>query len=316
ANRLTQVSINGVLKGTYTYNYQTQRTRKVRANATGTGTSTFIYHYDTDGHLIAETKPNGKLIRAYLWADNEPIAQLQTKGTNPEELSYLHSDHLNTPRLATNSTQTVVWRFESEAFGTGKPDTDPDADDTKTNVRLRFPGQVADGESGLYYNWNNFYDPRTGRWITADRMSVAAHVKQWRKGFGTLDQVPLEINSYAYVLNNPLKYVDPTGFLGNFPGHGTYRPGHGPISFVEAIGPGPFGPVCGSGPGATWIPDGPWTKACELHDKCYETCGVSKLMCDLKFIADGGNIVYFIAVVTFGRQPFKDAQNESCCKKD
>src|SRR5581483_9460258 len=113
ANRLTQVTINSIIRGTYTYNYQNQRTRKVRTNATGTGTTTFIYHYDTNGNLLAETKPNGKLIRAYLWADNEPVSQIQTQGTT-EQLVYLHVDHLSTPRLATNASQAVVWRFESE----------------------------------------------------------------------------------------------------------------------------------------------------------------------------------------------------------
>src|SRR5581483_11821922 len=48
ANRLTQITINSIIRGTYTYNYLNQRTRKIRTNATGTGTTTFIYHYDTN----------------------------------------------------------------------------------------------------------------------------------------------------------------------------------------------------------------------------------------------------------------------------
>jgi RHS repeat-associated protein len=200
ANHLTQVTINGVLKGTYTYNYLNQRTRKIRTttNATTgvTTTTTFIYHYDINGNLIAETRPNGKLIRAYLYSDNEPIAQIQTKGTSPEELSYLHVDHLGTPRLATNSAQTVVWRFASEAFGTGKPDTDPDADGVNVQVRLRMAGQYADGESGLYYNWNRYYDPRTGRYITSDPIGLDGG-----------------LNTFTYVRNNPLRYTDPSGLF-------------------------------------------------------------------------------------------------------
>jgi len=62
----------------------------------------------------------------------------------------------------------VVWRNESEAFGTGKPDTDPDGDETTVSVRLRFPGQYKDGESGLHYNWHRYYDPKIGRYITSD----------------------------------------------------------------------------------------------------------------------------------------------------
>ena len=64
----------------------------------------------------------------------------------------------------------------------------------------------ADSETGLYYNWNNYYDPRIGRWITANKMSVAEHVQRWKAGTGLL-----ELNPYVPVLNNPLRWTDPTG---------------------------------------------------------------------------------------------------------
>lgn len=72
----------------------------------------------------------------------------------------------------------------------------------------------ADGESGLYYVWNRYLDPRTGRWIGADRRSVAEHVQRWRANLGVSGQPPLEINAYAYVGNNPLKWIDPEGLAG------------------------------------------------------------------------------------------------------
>lgn len=39
-------------------------------------------------------------------------------------------------------------------------------------------------------------------------------------------------------------------------------------------------------------------------------------MCDLKFIADGGNVIYFIAIRVGGKEPFESAQNASCCKRE
>jgi len=196
AGRLATVTRDGVLRGTYTYNYLNQRSRKVKVTSTG-ATQRFVYHYDMQGNLIAETRPNGTLVRLYVWADGEPVAQIQNRPAfATEELAYLHTDHLQTPRLATDTTQTVVWRFESEAFGTGKPDTDPDGDDAATNVRLRFPGQYHDGESGLYYNWHRYYDPRIGRYITSDPIGL---------GNG--------INTFSYGPNNPLFWIDPSGLV-------------------------------------------------------------------------------------------------------
>ncbi len=194
AGRLATVSRDGVLRGTYTYNHLNLRTRKVSVTGTG-ATRRLVYHYDLQGRLIAETRPNGTLVRRYVWADNEPVGQVQHRpALATEELAYLHTDHLQTPRLATDAALAVVWRFESEAFGTGKPETDPDGDDTKTQVRLRFPGQYHDGESGLYYNWHRYYDPRIGRYVTSDPIGLAAGV-----------------NTYAYAYSSPLYFTDPLG---------------------------------------------------------------------------------------------------------
>ncbi len=118
------------------------------------------------------------------------------RNTGEDIVSYLHTDHLATPKIATNPTGTVVWRWESRAFGNYKIEKDPDGDGTNVNVRLRFPGQFKDGESGLYYNWNRYYDPAIGRYVTSDPIG--------------LDGGP---NSYLYVGANPLSSIDPTGLL-------------------------------------------------------------------------------------------------------
>ena len=50
----------------------------------------------------------------------------------------------------------------------------------------------------MYYLQSRYYDPETGRFINADTLIVASDYLQ-----GT--------NMYAYCLNNPVMYVDPTG---------------------------------------------------------------------------------------------------------
>ncbi|MCH8544191.1 MAG: RHS repeat-associated core domain-containing protein [Alcanivorax sp.] len=58
----------------------------------------------------------------------------------------------------------------------------------------RFPGQYQDDETGLYYNYFRDYDPSIGRYIQSDPIGL---------GDGP--------NTYSYVHNNPLRYIDPTG---------------------------------------------------------------------------------------------------------
>ena len=50
---------------------------------------------------------------------------------------------------------------------------------------------------GLVYNYYRYYDPETGRYITSDPIGLNGG-----------------INTYSYALNNPLKYIDPTGEVG------------------------------------------------------------------------------------------------------
>lgn len=111
-----------------------------------------------------------------------------------KHITYITTDHLNTPRIGTDEQSNIVWRWDSDAFGQAQPDKDPDNDTNKRNIRLRFPGQHKDSESGLYYNWNRYYDPNTGRYITSDPIGLDG-------GF----------NTYAYVNGNSINFIDPLG---------------------------------------------------------------------------------------------------------
>jgi hypothetical protein len=52
-------------------------------------------------------------------------------------------------RAATDhETTDVVWRWDSDPFGTTPPDTDPDGDGTHFEFPARFPGQYCDADPG------------------------------------------------------------------------------------------------------------------------------------------------------------------------
>ena len=61
----------------------------------------------------------------------------------------------------------------------------------------KFTGQRLDG-TGLYYYSARYYDPQIGRFISADTIIPDP-------------ANPQSLDRYSYVLNNPLKYVDPSG---------------------------------------------------------------------------------------------------------
>lgn len=103
-------------------------------------------------------------------------------------LYYIHNDHLGTPQVFTDQSQTVVWNANYKPFG-----------EVAVSIgsivnNLRFPGQYFDGESGLHQNYFRDYDFGLGRYVQSDPIGLSG-----------------AMNSYAYVENNPVAYIDEDG---------------------------------------------------------------------------------------------------------
>ena len=184
AGRLKEAKTAGTstVVGAYVYDYANKRTSKIVS-----GTTTH-YVYGQGGLLYGEYDNTGALIREYVYLNGEPLAQIDAG--SPEVLIYLHTDHLMTPRYATNTGGSTVWTWDSGAFGAEAPTG-------SASVNLRFPGQYYDAETNLHYNWNRYYDPATGRYISSDPIGLAGG-----------------LNTFGYVGQNPINSSDPTGLMG------------------------------------------------------------------------------------------------------
>lgn len=192
----------------YSYNGLGQRMRKRGASSISEvyiGSKDTVFHYDMDSHLIAEMDPTTKQVkREYIWLGDTPVAVIA--GTNPTlpitssnapAVYYIHTDHLNTPRLVTDANQKRRWDWSpltNEPFGATQPNQTPVSSLPAFAMNLRFPGQYYDSETGTFYNHFRNYHPGWGRYLQSDPIGLAGG-----------------LNTYAYVGGNPLSFVDPIG---------------------------------------------------------------------------------------------------------
>ncbi len=181
------------------YNAQGQRVKKQ------IGSQPAVYYaYDLQGQLLGEYTLNGtqyKPVIEYIWLEDQPVAAVRptpgapaNTGNSAQEVFYLHTDHLGTPRIALDTAGRVRWRWMGgEPFGVNPAENNPEGLG-ELNLSLRLPGQQYDGFVGLHYNYFRDYDPTVGRYTQSDPIGLAGG-----------------INPYNYVDGAPTMYTDPEG---------------------------------------------------------------------------------------------------------
>lgn len=128
-------------------------------------------------------------------------------GTLHREVYWLISDHLGTPRMLADRTGSLagVRRRDFMPFGeevgagvggrtTAHGYSQPDG------VRQQFTGAERDAETGLDFMQARYYGSTLGRFTSVDPLMASAKLGN-----------PQTWNRYTYALNNPLRYIDPSG---------------------------------------------------------------------------------------------------------
>ena len=210
---------------------------------------------------------------------------------------YYAQDHLGSVRDLVDASGKALASYDYDPYG------QPTRATTNGSARAdyRYAGLFYHAPSGLYLTHYRAYDPVTARWLSRDPIGERGGV-----------------NLYAYVEGDPINYTDPRGLYGQISLSELLMKNAVKNAMTSSMmSVGPFGRVCGSESNASWVPDGPWKEACQNHDDCYSICGVSRLVCDIKFLYDSnGNLLYFRGIRAGGENPYKEAQRASCCNQE
>ncbi len=170
--------------------------------------ATYTYAYDGNGLRVEKTPPAGSAT-VYIFSGSKVIAEyaagaaagspsteyiysgLQLVATiSGSSTTYQHPDHLSA-RVSTDASGNTVRTFGHYPFGEVWYETG-------TASKWKFTSYERDSESLNDYAIARIYATRQGRFLSPDQLG------------GWLFN-PQSLNRYAYVLNNPISFTDPTG---------------------------------------------------------------------------------------------------------
>ena len=188
-NRLIEVTDNGSGDVT-TFYYDANGQRTITVFDDGSTTETTHYPFPD---LTVEDPGGGNQVERVTYFFNGQAVAVRVDDGSPV-LSWLHTDHLGSTSVATNSSGYEITgsRAKYMPFGEERQVSTADLNDRG------FTGHIEDDYIKLVYMNARWYAPGLGRFLSADTIvPEPGNSQAW--------------NRFAYVNNNPVNFLDPTG---------------------------------------------------------------------------------------------------------
>ena len=186
-----------------------------------TAAGTTLFDYDASGARVRKTGPTGETTitlgdiyeRRQAGASVEHVFRVRgetgdvvevvyDEPAQTEETLYLQADGHGSPWKVWEQAGNLVATSYFDPFGARVDVHGASVASSAWPGRRGFTGHDHDDELALVHMKGRAYDPALRRFLTPDPYVPEPLLGQ-------------SYNRYAYVLNNPLRYVDPTGFAGD-----------------------------------------------------------------------------------------------------
>ncbi len=192
------------IKGDTTVQFNYGPDRKRTRKAAGTTRTHYV------SNLYERVRTDNKIEhKHFIYADGQLVAmhiksqEWDTWAKLPDSTRYLHRDALGSIDTITDGQSNIVERMSYEPFGArrgGDWRADTGLPIIPAYTNRGFTGHEHVDEMDLIHMNGRVYDPTLGRFLSADPHVQSPYNSQ-------------SYNRYSYVLNNPLKYTDPSGYF-------------------------------------------------------------------------------------------------------
>ena len=139
-----------------------------------------------------------------------PVFSAEQEESNEQVFYYLH-DHLGGIDTVLDEDGNVVERRDYLPFGKTRAEVIAETEHPELYEDYGYTGKEKDSETGLHYYGARYYDSEIGRFTQIDPLVL----DEAGKSLASVLTNPQELNSYSYVTNNPLRFVDENGIWGS-----------------------------------------------------------------------------------------------------
>lgn len=148
-------------------------------------------------------------------ADGLAAEVQRVDNTSSEQVRYFLKDRMGSPDTVVGPAGDVLERHKHDPFGQRRDSVNltQDATTPLSGGQVSYTGHELDDEMGLVNMRGRMYDPRLGRFLSPDPVVGNSGASQ-------------TLNAYSYVINNPMRYTDPSGLYPSYVSS-TYGPAIG-----------------------------------------------------------------------------------------